>query len=121
VSSTQTRFVLRTAATLHEQLHTKESPRFHQFLTADQWNAQFAPAAEDEQVVVDWAQSQGLAVTQRYANRLIVDVEGSAATVEKAFGVTLNLYGVGASTRFRTIAIRPSRSASAASFTRSSA
>jgi len=37
----------------------------------------------------------GLTVTQRYPNRLIVDVEGTAGTVEKAFGVTINNYKVG--------------------------
>lgn len=85
---------------LLEQLHTKESPQFHQFLTEGQWNAQFAPAAEDEKAVVDWAESQGLTVTHRFGHRLLVDVEGPAATIEKAFGVTLNLYQVAGSTRF---------------------
>jgi hypothetical protein len=82
------------------QLHTKDSPLFHQFLTADEWNARFAPAAEDEQAVVDWAQSQGLTITQRYANRLIVDLEGPAGIIEKAFGVKLNAYLLGAYTYF---------------------
>jgi hypothetical protein len=77
-----------------QELVTKGSPNFHQFLTAEEWNARFAPAAEDEQKVVDWAQSQGLTVTKRYANRLIVDVEAPAGIIEKAFGITINNYQV---------------------------
>ncbi len=79
-----------------KELVTKGSPNFHKFLTLDQWNARFAPSAEDEQAVVDWApESVGLTVTKRYSDRLIVDVEGTAGTIEKAFGVTINNYQVG--------------------------
>ena len=75
-----------------QEVQTKGSPQFHHFLTAEQWNARFAPSVADEQAVVDWAQSQGMQVTYRYANRLIVDVQAPAATLEKAFGVTINSY-----------------------------
>lgn len=78
-----------------KQLTTKGSPNFHKFLSQNEWNARFAPSVQDEQAVVDWAQSQGLTVTQRYPNRLLVDVEGTAATIEKAFGVIINNYQVG--------------------------
>jgi len=77
---------------LLKDLQTKSSPQFHKWLTAAEWNAQFAPPAQDEQAVVDWAISNGLTVTQRYSNRLIVDLEGTASVIEKAFGVTLNNY-----------------------------
>src|SRR5580698_9441446 len=69
--------------TFIKQLTTKGSPNFHKFLTQNEWNARFAPSAEDEQAVVNWAQSQGLTVTQRYPNRLLVDIEGTAETIEK--------------------------------------
>ncbi len=78
-----------------KELVTKGSPNFHKFLTLEQWNVRYAPSAEDEQAVVDWAQSVGLTVTKRYSDRLIVDVEGTAGTIEKAFGVTINNYKVG--------------------------
>jgi Bacterial Ig-like domain (group 3)/Pro-kumamolisin, activation domain len=45
--------------------------------------------------VVDWAQSQGMTITHRYPNRLLVDVEGPAGMIEKALGVTLNNYALG--------------------------
>ena len=78
-----------------KELVTKGSPNFHKFLTQDEWNARFAPSAADEQAVVDWAQSVGLTVTKRYPNRLLVNVEGTVDTIEKAFGVTINNYQVG--------------------------
>jgi hypothetical protein len=76
------------------ELQDKKSPNFHKFLTPQQWNARFSPSKQDEQAVVDWAKSQGLTVTQRYANRLIVDVEAPAGIIEKAFNVTINRYQV---------------------------
>jgi hypothetical protein len=76
------------------ELVTGGSPNFHKFLTADEWNARFAPSSEDEQAVVDWAQSQGLTVTHRFPNRLLVDFEAPSGVVEKAFGVTINNYQV---------------------------
>src|SRR5579864_8769273 len=58
-----------------EELHTKGSPNFMRFMTLKQWIARFSPSPQNEQAIVDWAKSQGLTVTQRYPNRLLVDVE----------------------------------------------
>jgi hypothetical protein len=83
-----------------ESLQTKGSHDFHQYLTAAEWTEQFDPSVEDEQAVVNWATAQGLTVTRRFPNRLLVDVEGTAGTIEKVFGVTLNSYQVGTRTAF---------------------
>ncbi len=77
-----------------EDLHTKGSPDFMKFLTQQQWIARFAPSAEDEQAVVDWAQSQGLSVTHRFPNRLLVDVEAPVANIQKALGVSISRYQI---------------------------
>ncbi len=74
------------------ELQDKQSSLFHQFLSAEEWDARFAPSAADEQKIVDWAQSQGLTVTNRFANRLLVDVEAPTGVIEKALGVTINSY-----------------------------
>jgi len=83
-----------------QELTTKGSPNFHKFLSQNEWNTRFAPSVEDEQAVVDWAQSQGLTVTHRYPNRLLVDVEGTTETIEKAFGVLINEYRMGEEVNF---------------------
>jgi hypothetical protein len=75
-----------------EELMTPGSPQFHKFLTADEWIARFGPAAADEQVVVDWATSQGLTITHRFPNRLVVDIEASMATIETALQIKINNY-----------------------------
>jgi len=80
---------------LIDELHDKKSPEFHRFLTAEQWNARFSPSQEDEQAVVNWAQSQGFTITNRYANRLLVDVEAPAGTIERALSVKINNYQMG--------------------------
>ena len=82
------------------ELQDKKSPNFHKYLTAEQWNARFAPPAKNEQAVIDWATSNGLTVTKRYPNRLVVDVEGASETVEKALAVQINSYKIGAATEF---------------------
>ncbi|HEY7209112.1 MAG TPA: Ig-like domain repeat protein [Bryobacteraceae bacterium] len=79
-----------------EQLYTKGSPNFHKFLTAEQWNARFAPLAADEQAIVDWATANGLTVTERYSHRLTISLEGTTDQIEKAFGVRINNYQLGA-------------------------
>src|SRR3984893_5643713 len=75
-------------------LQDRNSPRFRHFLTAEEWSARFSPPAGDEQALVDWATSEGLTVTHRFPNRLLVDVEGSVATIEKVFSVTINRYAL---------------------------
>jgi hypothetical protein len=77
---------------LLEALYTEGSPEYHHFLTASEWNDRFAPSAADEQAVVDWATSQGLTVTKRYPNRLLVDVEGPVSLIQSALKVNINRY-----------------------------
>ena len=77
---------------LIQRLHDPDSPDFHQYLSAGEWNARFAPSEQDEQAVVDWARSQGLTITHRFANRLLVDVEAPVSVIERAFDVSLDTY-----------------------------
>jgi subtilase family serine protease len=82
------------------ELQRKGSPNYHHFLTADEWNARFAPSVQDEQAVVDWAQTNGFTVTNRYSNRLLVDLEAPSSNIERAFNVRMNTYQLGTRTFF---------------------
>jgi hypothetical protein len=82
------------------EIQTKGSPEFHHFLTPEEWSKRFDPSEEDEQAVVDWAKAQGLTVTHRFPNRLLVDVEGPVATIERALNLTINTYQLGAKSFF---------------------
>ena len=82
------------------ELQDPKSPNFQKYLTPEQWNARFSPTAESEQAVLSWAQSNGLTVTRRFPNRLIIDVDGTAENVERAFGVTMNSYELAGRSEF---------------------
>jgi subtilase family serine protease len=77
-----------------EALHTKGSPEYRHFMTADEWNARFSPSPQDEQAVVDWAQDNGFTITHRFANRLLVDVEAPVSAIEAALTVKINSYAI---------------------------
>jgi hypothetical protein len=82
------------------QLQDRNSPLFHHYLSEEEWNQRFAPSAEDEQAVASWAASAGLTITQRYKNRLLVDVEAPVSVIEKALNVSINTYDVGGKQHF---------------------
>jgi hypothetical protein len=81
-------------------LQDRDSPLFHKYLSEQEWNQRFAPSAQDEQAVAAWAQSQGLTITQRYPNHLLVDVEAPVAIIEKALDVTINRYQIGSASYY---------------------
>jgi hypothetical protein len=82
------------------ELQDPASPLFHKYLSDAEWNQRFAPSAQDEQAVAAWAQAQGLTITQRFPNRLVVDVEAPVAVIEKALAVSINSYQIGEPTYF---------------------
>jgi subtilase family serine protease len=61
-------------------------------LTPAQFNTSYAPSTATVQAVRDWATSSGLTVSSVSANRLLVRVTGSAASVGKAFGTSLHIF-----------------------------
>jgi subtilase family serine protease len=74
------------------QLQDPHSPNYHQFLSVAQFTEEFGPTAEDYQKVINFAQANGFTVTDTPANRLAVFVSASAAQVESAFNVKMNVY-----------------------------
>ncbi len=72
--------------------YTPGDPLYHHFLTRDQFTAQFGPTEADYETAAQWAQSQGLTITGTSATRTLLNVSGSAAQVQTAFGVTMNRY-----------------------------
>jgi len=81
-----------TLNTLIHDLYDPTSPHFRQFLTPDQFNARFAPTAQDYATIISFAKAHGLTVAETYQNHRLLDVSGSAANVEQAFQVTLREY-----------------------------
>src|SRR3984885_8156398 len=73
-------------------LSDPNSPDYRHYLSVAEFTEQFGPTQQDYQTVVNFAQAHGLTVTQQHVNRLVVDIEGSAAQVEQAFHVHMNVY-----------------------------
>ena len=83
---------LNAAEILLKSLNTPGDPQFHQFLTADQFVARFAPANADVAKVIAALAKYGLAAQQTTATTL--KVTGLPADMERAFSVSLHSYEV---------------------------
>jgi Pro-kumamolisin, activation domain/Putative Ig domain len=68
-----------------DQLHDPKSPAFHQWLTADEFAANFAPAASDLQSVALWLRQHGFVLNGVRDGGMIVDFSGTAGAVRDAF------------------------------------
>ena len=77
---------------LLQQIYDPASPNYRQYLTPEQFTEQFGPTEQDYQAVIDFAKTNGLTVTGMCANRVLLDVSGSVADIEKAFQVTMWTY-----------------------------
>jgi uncharacterized repeat protein (TIGR01451 family) len=78
--------------TLIQQISDPASPNYHKYITTEEFTERFGPTKEDYQKAIDFAQSNGLKVTGKHANRMVLEVNGRASDVEHAFGVTLRTY-----------------------------
>ena len=77
---------------LLQQVYDPSSPNYHKFLTPAEFTTQFGPTEQDYQAVIAFAQQNGLKLIGTHPNRMLVDVGGQPADVEKAFQVKLNTY-----------------------------
>jgi len=77
---------------LLDRLNDPASPDYGHFLTVAQFTERFGPTARDYQAVVDFAKANGFTVTNTPPNRLLVDINGSVAQIEKAFHVAMTVY-----------------------------
>ena len=73
-------------------LYNPQDSRFHKYLTPQEFTDRFAPKPADYGALIAFAQKSGLTVTAAHSNRTLLDVSGSAAVVEKTFGVHLMQY-----------------------------
>jgi subtilase family serine protease len=74
------------------RLNDPTSSDYGHFLTVAEFTERFGPTARDYQAVVDFAKANGFTVTNTPPNRLIVDINGSVAQIEKAFHVAMTVY-----------------------------
>ena len=83
---------LAEAESLLQALSTQGNPQYHQWLSAAQFVARFAPADADVAKVIASLATYGLAAERASATTL--RVTGSPANIERAFAVSLHGYNV---------------------------
>jgi subtilase family serine protease len=69
-------------------------PHFGQFISEQEYRAQFAPSGADVAQVTQWLTTAGLSVTSIGADNHFVGVSGSADAIQRAFGTQLAQYVV---------------------------
>lgn len=74
-------------AVLIKDQNDPRSPRFHQFLTLQQWKATYAPTDQDVETVANWAKTNGFREIHRFGTNHAIIVEGTVASVEHALHV----------------------------------
>ena len=77
---------------LLQNLYDPTSPSYRRFLTVEQFTAQFGPTQQDYDTLIQFAQADGLTVVGTSPNRVNLQVSGSAANIENAFHLNLNVY-----------------------------
>jgi subtilase family serine protease len=77
---------------LLQELYNPASPNFHHYLTPKQFAEEFGPSTNDYEMLAAFVQAQGLKISQRHPNRMLLDVSGSASAVEAMLHVHLLTY-----------------------------
>ena len=77
---------------LIDELHDRQSPRYHQWLTAEQLGAEFGPAQQDLEVVANWLQRHGFKINVVYSSGTTMDVSGTAGQVRDTFHTEIHNY-----------------------------
>ena len=80
---------------LINELNDRKSPKFHKWLTPEEFGERFGVAEEDIQQVTNWLQSHGFRINQVYTNHMLIDFSGTAAQVGEAFHTEIGQLEVG--------------------------
>ena len=76
-------------------LYNPRSPQYHQFLSPQQFAAEFGPTAAQQQQVVDYLRGAGITVNKVSSNGLLINARATVAQAESAFQVQINNYQAG--------------------------
>jgi hypothetical protein len=74
------------------ELYDPASANYRRYLTPEEFAARFGATEAEYQAVENFALTNGLRITERHPNRLVLDVAAPAAVIEKAFHVSLRTY-----------------------------
>jgi len=77
---------------LLQQIYDPASPNYRRYLTPEQFAEMFGPTEHDYQALIDFVKANSLTVTGRHPGRVLLDVNGSVADIEKVFHLTMRVY-----------------------------
>lgn len=77
-----------------DALHDPQSKTYHQWLTAEQFGAQYGVAQSDIAAVTTWLTSRGFKVGGVHVNAMTIDFSGTAGTVRNAFHTEIHRLAV---------------------------
>ena len=87
-----------------DDVSNPHSGSYRHFLTAQEFNARYAPTVQQEESVVQTLERAGFTVTQRFPNRTIVDATAPSSTVERFFSTEMHTVQQGKyGTRFTNV------------------
>ena len=75
-----------------EELYDPSSPSYRHFLTVSEFTSKFGPSQEDYDAVINFATTNGFNVVGGSRDGMDVQIEGSVASIESAFHVTMGVY-----------------------------
>ena len=78
--------------TFLQQISDPTNANYRHYLTPDEFTQRFGPTEQDYQAVINFAESHGLTVTATHPNRMVVDVDGAVADIQRTFHVTLRTF-----------------------------
>ena len=85
---------------LINEMHTPGSPSYHQWLTPDQFGAQFGPSDQDIATVTTWLTNHGFNVSKINPGRQTIEISGSVAQLRNAFHTQIHQYSLNGQTRY---------------------
>ncbi len=79
---------------LLDEQQSKGSPRYHQWLSPEQFGKQFGPTDSDIDKVTAWLNAHGFKLAGVAKGRTAVEFSGTAGQVQEAFGTAIHSYEV---------------------------
>jgi subtilase family serine protease len=73
-------------------IYNPASPNFRRYLSVADFTKRFGPTAASYRQAADFFSAQGLTATAGAPNRVLIDVDGSVADIQRVFHVTIGLY-----------------------------
>ncbi len=77
---------------LLRDIYDPRSPNFRHYLSVADFTARFAPSSVDYDEAVEFFDRSGLTVETRTPNRMLIDVGGKVADIERVFHVSMGMY-----------------------------